>query len=397
MRGRAARARPLRPAGSSPSATSCWGPSSTASSSGSTGPRIPAEQGSSGCSAGSATPATTRFRACSGCCWASSPAGASPSSWCTARVRAETDPARRRLLTGAATGAVSALGAAALAGGGAALRSLFGWGRDDTGWSAVNHGIQAKVESLSPSYPEPWKNARVEAYRTLGRTGWRISDVVVGSGRIRDQKGTDVVRLALDRGVTYVDTSPDYSAAGSEECVGRALRGVRDQVFVATKWCTPWGHLGAGRARRGVREGGRGEPPPPRHRLRRPRPRAQLRRARAPDGPEHVRGLRPAEAGRQGALPRLLFAHAEPGRGGGDRDRLGPLRRDDARLPPRHLAEARRADRARAPRAGHGRGGDEDAEGREAPRPRRLPRARGRLLPGRAALVALEPGGVRAR
>jgi predicted aldo/keto reductase-like oxidoreductase len=163
-----------------------------------------------------------------------------------ARVRADTDPARRQLLTGAATGLFSALGAAVLAGGGAALRSLFGWGRQDTGWLPVNQGIQAKVDPTSPTYPDAWKGARVQAYRTLGRTGWRISDVVVGSGRIRDQKGTDVVRLALERGVTYVDTSPDYSATGSEEAVGRAIHGLRDQVFVATKWCTPWGHLGAG-------------------------------------------------------------------------------------------------------------------------------------------------------
>jgi predicted aldo/keto reductase-like oxidoreductase len=162
------------------------------------------------------------------------------------RVRKDTDPARRRVLTGVATGAAAALGAAALANGGAALRSLFGWGRHDTGWGAVNAGIQAEVEKLSPSYPEPWKGARIEAYRTLGRTGWRISDVVVGSGRAKDQKGTDVVRLALERGVNYVDTSPDYSATGSEECVGRALKGMRDKIFVATKWCTPWGHLGAG-------------------------------------------------------------------------------------------------------------------------------------------------------
>jgi predicted aldo/keto reductase-like oxidoreductase len=163
-----------------------------------------------------------------------------------ARVRADADPARRQLLTGAATGAVSALAAAALAGGGAALRSLFGWGRQDTGWSQVNAGIQADVQTTHPSYLEPWQGARVAGYRTLGRTGWRISDVVVGSGRIRDQKGTDVVRLALERGVTYVDTSPDYSATGSEECVGKAIRGLRGQVFIATKWCTPWGHLGAG-------------------------------------------------------------------------------------------------------------------------------------------------------
>ena len=163
------------------------------------------------------------------------------------RTRAGADPARRSVLTGAGLGALAALGAGALAGGGAALRSLFGWGRDDVGWLAINRGIQAQgIETTSPTYPDAWKGARVQAYRTLGRTGWRISDVVVGSGRIRDQKGSDVVRLALERGVTYVDTSPDYSATGSEAAVGRAIQGKRDQVFVATKWCTPWGHLGAG-------------------------------------------------------------------------------------------------------------------------------------------------------
>jgi predicted aldo/keto reductase-like oxidoreductase len=165
-----------------------------------------------------------------------------------ARVRADADPSRRKVLTGAAAGAASALGAGVLAGGGAALRSLFGWGREDTGWRAVNAGIQAEVEKTHDGYPETWKNARIQSHRTLGRTGWRISDVVVGSGRIRDQKGTDVVRLALERGVNYVDTSPDYSATGSEEAVGKALQGLRDQVFIATKWCTPWGHLGPGAA-----------------------------------------------------------------------------------------------------------------------------------------------------
>ena len=148
---------------------------------------------------------------------------------------------RRGLVTGGAL-----LGATALAGGAAALRAFFGVGTGTKGWSAVSTGISAKVETTHPEYPEAWKNARVQAYRTLGRTGWRISDVVVGSGRINEQKGTDIVRLALERGVTYVDTAPDYSAAGSEESVGRAIRGVRDQVFLATKFCTPWGHLGAG-------------------------------------------------------------------------------------------------------------------------------------------------------
>jgi hypothetical protein len=161
-------------------------------------------------------------------------------------ARADADPARRRVLAGVATGLFSALGAAALAAAGAAARSLFGWGRDDTGWRAVNEGIQAKVENTSPVYPEAWKGATVRAWRTLGRTGFRVSDVVLGSGRIKGEKGSEIVRLALERGVSYVDTAPDYSATGSEEAVGRAIAGRRDQVFLATKFCTPWGHLGAG-------------------------------------------------------------------------------------------------------------------------------------------------------
>jgi predicted aldo/keto reductase-like oxidoreductase len=156
------------------------------------------------------------------------------------------DPARRSVLTGIATGTFSALGAAVLAGAGAAARSLFGWGRDDTGWQAVNQGIEAEVEKTSPVYPEAWRGATVQARRRLGRTGAEVSDIVLGAGRIREEKGTEIVRLALDRGITYVDTSPDYSATGSEEAVGKAIAGRRDQVFLATKFCTPWGHLGAG-------------------------------------------------------------------------------------------------------------------------------------------------------
>jgi len=55
-----------------------------------------------------------------------------------------------------------------------------------------------------------------------------------------------VARMAIDRGVNYIDTSPDYSATGSEQAVGRAIQGKRDQLFLATKFCTPIGHLGAG-------------------------------------------------------------------------------------------------------------------------------------------------------
>jgi predicted aldo/keto reductase-like oxidoreductase len=85
-----------------------------------------------------------------------------------------------------------------------------------------------------------WAGARVKEYRPLGRTGWKMSDISFGSSSLTDP---DVLRLALDRGVNYVDTSPDYSDSESEKAVGQAIKGRRDKVFVASKFCTPKGHL----------------------------------------------------------------------------------------------------------------------------------------------------------
>ena len=44
----------------------------------------------------------------------------------------------------------------------------------------------------------------------------------------------------------YFDTAPDYSEAGAEERFGVAMKGVRDEMFVATKFCRPTGHLAEG-------------------------------------------------------------------------------------------------------------------------------------------------------
>ena len=46
--------------------------------------------------------------------------------------------------------------------------------------------------------------------------------------------------------MNYFDTAPDYAASGSEQILGEAMKGVRDRVFLATKFCTPQGHLGPG-------------------------------------------------------------------------------------------------------------------------------------------------------
>jgi predicted aldo/keto reductase-like oxidoreductase len=67
-----------------------------------------------------------------------------------------------------------------------------------------------------------------------------MSDISFGSAGLREP---DVLRAALDRGINYVDTSPDYSDAQSEHSVGVAVKGRRDKVFIASKFCTPKDHL----------------------------------------------------------------------------------------------------------------------------------------------------------
>jgi aryl-alcohol dehydrogenase-like predicted oxidoreductase len=158
-----------------------------------------------------------------------------------------TDPGRRGFLRGAAGGAAAALAATAVAGVAAWARAFRGLGNGGRGWGPVVSEIfAADVPRTHPEWPDAWKGSRVRAHRRLGRTGFEVSDIVVGSGRLQGTKGEEIVRLALDRGVNYVDTSPDYARAGSEEAIGRAIRGRRDGVFLATKFCTPRGHLGPG-------------------------------------------------------------------------------------------------------------------------------------------------------
>jgi predicted aldo/keto reductase-like oxidoreductase len=74
---------------------------------------------------------------------------------------------------------------------------------------------------------------RVRRHVTLGRTGLKIGDIGFGSSRL---SGDDaLVRHALDRGIDYFDTAEDYTGGASEETIGRALKGVRDKVTLASK------------------------------------------------------------------------------------------------------------------------------------------------------------------
>ncbi|MFC9914507.1 aldo/keto reductase [Streptomyces sp. NPDC059862] len=84
-------------------------------------------------------------------------------------------------------------------------------------------------------------------YRTLGRTGIKVSPYCLGAmmfGAIGNPDHDGSVRIihkALDAGINFVDTADAYSRGESEEIVGKALKGRRDNVVLATKAHLPMG------------------------------------------------------------------------------------------------------------------------------------------------------------
>jgi aryl-alcohol dehydrogenase-like predicted oxidoreductase len=83
-------------------------------------------------------------------------------------------------------------------------------------------------------------------YRTLGRTGIKVSPYALGTlmfassiGNADHDDSIRVIHRALDAGINFVDTSDVYG--DSEDVVGKALEGRRDDVVLATKFGRPMG------------------------------------------------------------------------------------------------------------------------------------------------------------
>jgi predicted aldo/keto reductase-like oxidoreductase len=141
-------------------------------------------------------------------------------------------PTRRAALR--ALGGLAALSAAALGGLAAAVGRNRGW------LPVVRDFFLTEVETTAPEVRPDWGEARIQSYRRLGRTGAMVSDISLGSARIND---LSIARRALERGLNYFDTAPDYADTYSEQVLGEAMKGRRDDVFVATKFCVADGHL----------------------------------------------------------------------------------------------------------------------------------------------------------
>ncbi len=90
---------------------------------------------------------------------------------------------------------------------------------------------------------------KVKAYRDLGKTGLKISDISLGTGRL---SSASIVLRAIDRGINYMDTAPDYGSA--EKYIGEAMNKIqRDKIIIATKFCDPFSypsHLSLGKKKK---------------------------------------------------------------------------------------------------------------------------------------------------
>jgi aryl-alcohol dehydrogenase-like predicted oxidoreductase len=79
-------------------------------------------------------------------------------------------------------------------------------------------------------------------YKTLGRTGLRVSVIGLGTmvhaghfGPMKDEESLAAIDAAIELGVNFIDTSDAYGAGYSETLLGNALKGRRDKVTLATK------------------------------------------------------------------------------------------------------------------------------------------------------------------
>ena len=82
-------------------------------------------------------------------------------------------------------------------------------------------------------------------YRKLGNSGLKVSELGLGANNFGwwadEPTSISVINLALELGINYIDTADMYDRGRSEEFVGKALKGKRADVIIATKFATPMG------------------------------------------------------------------------------------------------------------------------------------------------------------
>lgn len=78
----------------------------------------------------------------------------------------------------------------------------------------------------------------IKKYKEIGRTGLRMSDISFGTGKL---PSASMILRAIDAGINYFDTAPDYGSA--EKYIGQAMKSIqRDKIIIASKFCSPYAY-----------------------------------------------------------------------------------------------------------------------------------------------------------
>jgi predicted aldo/keto reductase-like oxidoreductase len=98
--------------------------------------------------------------------------------------------------------------------------------------AAAGLGLMGSDKLFGQENQEPSKT-KIKEYRTLGRTGFKVSDIGFGAGNLSN---ANVLEAALDRGVNYIDTAEHYVRGNSERTIGQVIsQRDRKKIFLTTK------------------------------------------------------------------------------------------------------------------------------------------------------------------
>ena len=99
------------------------------------------------------------------------------------------------------------------------------------GLAGVTTGLSAKPSFAAQGSETEFP--KIKEYRTLGRTGFKVSDIGIGTARVYP---IPVMNAVLDAGVNYIDTADGYGRGAAEKNIGEAIKGRdRKSLFITTK------------------------------------------------------------------------------------------------------------------------------------------------------------------
>ncbi len=94
-------------------------------------------------------------------------------------------------------------------------------------------GLGARKKLFGADSPAVENELKIKEYRTLGRTGFRVSDMAFGSGELAEPA---LLEAILDAGINYIDCAEGYGRGRSERIIGSVIKNRdRKKIFITTK------------------------------------------------------------------------------------------------------------------------------------------------------------------